>query len=115
MPAEASKSGKFLFAGRRDGAGGLTRGVASIGFEATCSARTHSGADLPADGKLQGSTASARTLKVESAVHYLDIEVDAIETRIRSRSELTRYSNKQTPPARTLAPPVIRCRESASV
>ena len=32
MPAEASKSGKFLFAGRRDGARGLTGGVASIGL-----------------------------------------------------------------------------------
>ena len=35
MPAEASKSGKFLFASRRDGARGLTGGVASIGLEAT--------------------------------------------------------------------------------
>jgi hypothetical protein len=63
VPAEASKSGKFLFADRRDGARGLTGGVASIGPEATCSPRTHRGGDLPADGKSQGGTASARTLK----------------------------------------------------
>jgi len=35
VPAEASKCGKFLFAGGRDGARGLTGGVASIGLEAT--------------------------------------------------------------------------------